>query len=339
MPKASFHSHKSGKEPNLKKYSPFEGTEIAYIENEADKNQTLDFVHKMLPLGVYIGSDFEMVITERYIITYRRDKKKDLLESRLYQKRNQIFLCIAFCQSNPMETEKHLPPLCWKTAFISDGEAICNCQVLKSNNEALRGFPRPVYENIEIENDQLKQFINLPFDLDIQLEKSIVTFPDGTQYPFVIDEEFTDKELHPQIPSIQDDNIGECLRLWNMGVHEEYISVDGISQFIGVTINTNKHMYIFELFRDSIYCRAARFVATNKGIVFNQNFRQGLEAYMIKDNMEAHAPLLYDESLFLSDSCLWNDRSVYWSLSSYSSQEIILHGCQGDIYHWKKPDR
>ena len=181
MPKTPFHSHKSGKEPKLEKCPPFDEAAISYIENEADKNRALDFAHKMLPLGVYIGSDFEMVITERYIITYRRDKKKDLLESRLYQKRNQIFLCIGICQSSPMETEKHMPPLCWKTAFISNGEAVCNCQVLKSNSEALRGFPHPVYANME--NEQLKQFINLPFDLDIQLDKSIVMFPDGTQYP------------------------------------------------------------------------------------------------------------------------------------------------------------
>ncbi len=38
----------------------------------------------MLHAGVYIGSDFEMVVTERYIITYRRDKKMDLLEWELY---------------------------------------------------------------------------------------------------------------------------------------------------------------------------------------------------------------------------------------------------------------
>lgn len=41
-------------------------------------------------------------------------------------------------------------------------------------------------------------------------------------------------------------------------------------------------MYIFELTPDSIYCRAARFVATDRGVVFNQNFRQGFEAYMIR---------------------------------------------------------
>lgn len=49
-------------------------------------------------------------------------------------------------------------------------------------------------------------------------------------------------------------------------------------------------MYIFELTPDSIYCRAARFVATDRGVVFNQNFRQGFEAYMIKDNREAAMP-------------------------------------------------
>lgn len=290
----------------------------------------------MLHAGVYIGPDFEMVVTERYIITYRRDKKMDLLESRLYRKSNQTFLCIGICQSSPMETEQFVPPLCWKTAFISDGEAVCKYKVLKSICKVCRDCP-PVYEDIG--SEQMKQFIGIPFDLDIQPEKFTITFPDGAQYPFILDEEFTDETLHPNPPSICEDNIGECLRLWNMGVQEEYLPVNGGSQFIGVTINTNKHMYIFELFEDSIYCRAARFVATNRGVIFNQNFRQGFEAYMIKDNMEAHLPLSYEESLFSSDSCLWNDRSVYWSLSSYNDQEIILHGCQGDIYHWKKPNR
>ena len=59
---------------------------------------------------------------------------------------------------------------------------------------------------------------------------------------------------------------------------------------------------------------------------------------MIKNNNDASLPLSIDESLFFSDSCIWNDRSVYWSLASYNDTEIILNGCQGDIYHWKKPE-
>lgn len=181
----------------------------------------------MLHAGVYIGSDFEMVVTERYIITYRRDKKMDLLESRLYRKSNQTFLCIGICQSSPMETEQFVPPLCWKTAFISDGEAVCKCKVLKSICKVCRDCP-PVYEDIG--SEQMKQFIGIPFDLDIQPEKFTITFPDGAQYPFILDEEFTDETLHPNPPSICEDNIGECLRLWNMGVQEEYLVFDLLIQ-------------------------------------------------------------------------------------------------------------
>lgn len=290
----------------------------------------------MLHTGVYIGSDFEMVVTERYVITYRRNQKMDFLESRLYQKCDQIFLCIGICQSSPTETEQFIPPLYWRTAFLSNGQPVCNCKRLKSNCGISQDCP-PAYEDIE--NEQMKQLIGKPFDLDVQPENLTVTFPDGARYPFLLDEAFTDKDLCPAPPAVCEDNIGDCLRLWNMGVQEEYISVDGKPQFIGVTIHTNKHMYIFELSEDSIYCRAARFAATNRGVVFHQNFRQGFEAYMVKDNMEAHLPLSYDESLFSKDSCLWNNRSVYWSLHSYQEQEILLHGCQGDIYHWKKPNR
>ena len=46
-----------------------------------------------------------------------------------------------------------------------------------------------------------------------------------------------------------------------------------------------------------------------------------------------------DESLFSAEACVWNSRSVYWSVFDYKEEEIVLHGCQGDVYHWKKPER
>lgn len=92
---------------------------------------------------------------------------------------------------------------------------------------------------------------------------------------------------HPRAIGNQRGNVGAFDRLWNAGVREEVCTVDGSPTLIGVTVNTNRHMYIFELTRGSTYCRAARFVATNKGVVFDQNFRKGLEAYRIEDNREA----------------------------------------------------
>jgi RNA polymerase sigma factor (sigma-70 family) len=33
------------------------------------------------------------------------------------------------------------------------------------------------------------------------------------------------------------------------------------------------------------------------------------------------------------------DNSIYWSVSSYTDNQILLNGCQGDTYQWNKPDR
>ena len=96
-------------------------------------------------------------------------------------------------------------------------------------------------------------------------------------------------------------------------------------------------MNIFEMTESSIYSRAARYKTCNKGVVFNQNFRQGLNAYMLPDNRMASEDLLVNENLFNTDACEWIERSVYWSVSSIEEDEINLHGCQGDMYKWKRP--
>ena len=46
-------------------------------------------------------------------------------------------------------------------------------------------------------------------------------------------------------------------------------------------------------------------------MVFNQNFRQGFEAYMIKDNREAAMPLPVDESLFSAEACVCGTAEAY----------------------------
>ena len=32
------------------------------------------------------------------------------------------------------------------------------------------------------------------------------------------------------------------------------------------------------------------------------------------------------------------DGNIYWALASISEDKIILNGCQGDAYEWKKPN-
>lgn len=274
-----------------------------------------------------------MVVTEEYIITFRRDIENDILESRLYKKRDANYHCIGICQSGPAETERHKPPKFWKTAFIYNGYPAADCMIL--NQDAKNSDE--THEYTTVKDKDIGQQIGSIFVTTVKGGQVIVKFQDGMDYPADLDESFTDESLCPEPPEIREENIGECLKLWNMGIREEIIDINNIPTFIGITINTSRHMYIFEMTPDSIYCRAARFAATNKGVVFNQNFRQGGEAYMIEDNTEARLPLPFDESLFSNASCVWNERSVYWSVASYSDNEIMLHGCQGDIYRWKKP--
>jgi hypothetical protein len=33
------------------------------------------------------------------------------------------------------------------------------------------------------------------------------------------------------------------------------------------------------------------------------------------------------------------DNNIYWTVSSYTDNQIILNGCQGDEYKWDKPSR
>ena len=290
----------------------------------------------MIDSGVYIGTDFEMVVTQKYVITFRRNIPSDNLETRLFRMTDEGYFCIGICQSSPLETEQYRLPACWRTAFVYQEEILAVCSRYQEGQEVRMDRP-PVY--LKEEDRQIKEYIGSSFPTISGSAKIEVQFEDGTVYPAALEEKFTEESLRPAVPKLCGGNIGECLRLWNMGIREEFFDYKGIPTFMGITINTEKHMYIFELTPDSIYCRAARFAATDRGVVFNQNFRQGLEAYMIKDNREAAMPLPVDESLFSTEACVWNSRSVYWSVFDYNEEEFVLHGCQGDVYHWKKPER
>lgn len=269
----------------------------------------------MIAFGVYIGRDAEVLLTDRYMIVYRRDNARDFLESRLYAGKEDSFRCIGVCRTSPACTVQRKPPDLWQTAFVYSGRT-------------------------EAADDEMKSIIgSSPSGLALNEGSLQIRLEDGSGYEAACEETFGMEDLSPALPEIAQDNVGECLRLWNMGLTEEFLQIGGVSAFIGITVNTAKHMYIFEMTPESVYCRAARYVTTNRGVVFNQNFRQGFEAYMIPDNREAAAPLPVDPALFAPDACAWDEKTVYWSVRSFDSGCITLNGCQGDTYEWRKPAR
>lgn len=261
--------------------------------------------------GVYIGADLEVVVTEKYTMTFRRHGEEDYLESMLLLTKD--LTCLGVCHSSPCCTEMRIPPKTWAYAFKMNPieDLVCN----DDNLAALLG----------------RQTVWL----DFTAEGSNAKFYDSSVYSSQLAETFTMEELAPACVAAGHDNIAHCLKSWNIGITKLIYK----EKPIGVTINTDKHMYIFEITPGSIYCRAARYLVCERGVVFNQNFRQGYEAYMIADNREARDSLTYDPDLFNATECNWIDRSVYWSVASVEQDLIVLHGCQGDTYTWKKPDR
>lgn len=252
-------------------------------------------------------------------MAFRRSITGEYLESVLIkidlQDGKPIRKCIGACRTEPATTpDEKTKPVNWLYAFNNGIDILKNSETVVS------------LLNTEVFTYNTKDNKTFMFN-----------FYDGQVYNAICHETFTTEELCPERVSLSEASIGICLQNWNIGCSDSLFNIDGKETFIGVTINTRKHMYIFEMTPTSIYCRAARYYTCNKGVVFNQNFRQGVEAYMVKDNSIAMKDLVIDESLFNPNACAWNDNSVYWSVSSVDDNVIALHGCQGDTYKWTKP--
>ena len=261
--------------------------------------------------GIYIGKDSELGLTESAAILFFRDPQHAWLESRLYAKREGQFFCIGICRSAPALMELHQSSCRIDTVFLDRGR--------------IRG------------SDLLMApLVGTTFQLDEQGKELWVKLDAETIGPLALNESF----LHDPCPGrrpAEAGHLGECLREWNRGVIWEHIQIEGEDHEIGCQINTDKHMLIFEISPRSVYCRAARFAAVNEGVVFDQNIRQGQASFMIPDNREAAQPLIIEKQSFGRETCVWNGKTVYWSVAAYDEDHIELHGCQGAVYSWSRP--
>lgn len=130
-------------------------------------------------------------------------------------------------------------------------------------------------------------------------------------------------------------DVGKCLQEWNLGV--KYGEVDGMPC---CEICTNRHMFVYMVNPSMVYIRAAAARNNDNGTLFFQNIRMmknnntgEYTMHIIPDNFKAlRNDLEIDNSKFRPDACTFNpDGGIYWSLISFSPDEILLNGC-GDIY-------
>lgn len=136
-----------------------------------------------------------------------------------------------------------------------------------------------------------------------------------------------------QAISIHD--VGDCLQEWRLGAA---YGRENKSTFC--EINTNRHMFVYVTNPYMTYIRAAAARNNNKGTLFFQNIRMmsnnntgELTSSMKPENLSiAKNDLEIDNNQFKANSCTFSPGGgIYWSLISFSPDEILLNGC-GETY-------
>jgi len=142
------------------------------------------------------------------------------------------------------------------------------------------------------------------------------------------------------------DNVGACLQEWGLG---SGYARDERGDVRVVTIDTNRHSYIFNLMKwkgtDITYCRAGRIRYDNRGAVFAQNIRlmensDEFTSFMVDDNLGTTSEsITINDVLFNPDACTSSRDGIYWSVRSVGVNLITLHGCGGEEYTYDRSEK
>lgn len=264
--------------------------------------------------GNYIGKDIEVLILKKYTLVYIFDKSKNTIESCLLH--TEGFVC--------------------KAASISDA----NAEIDEKSSGRVEFF-RDIEGNSFFSTDDIKTLNGIPF-MSVHKENDLFVFTllDGRVFSGTIQERYENGELIPSGMEATSENVGDCLREWHLGLTENWLR-DTIT---GVVFNSPKHMCIFNIYDNEIYCRAARYATCSKGVVFNQNFRQFFHdnkghSFACQDNMVSLDDLHVAEEMFDPNECVLSNYNFYWSVSKVESDCITLNGCGGETYRWLRPVR
>jgi hypothetical protein len=275
--------------------------------------------------GNYINSEIEIVITKKYSLVYRHNIKNNSIDSYLLY--TDGFRCIGICRTEQIPTMD-----CGFKEF----------KYLGGQPEIIR-YALGIDENYTFaSDDEMMAYLGTElFTVICVGEEYTFTFNDGETYILNQHECFEDGEIKSLDITANADNLGLCLQQWHLGVWEFKTAINGNDCTVCITINTLKHMYVFQITNDFIYCRAARYATCNKGVVFDQNFRQNFhklqgQTAIYSDNSIAACELTYNESLFNPDACVFGGVSIYWSVKDFESDKIYLNGCDS-TYIWSKP--
>lgn len=249
---------------------------------------------------------------KEYTFVYFFNREKDLIESYLLS--TDHFICRAACITKAntwIEREKGDQILFFRDI---EGDSLSSGDII----DKLNGIS---FMSVNISGDE-----------------AVFHLFNGREISTVRQETYENGTLLPSTMDATDDNVETCLREWHLGLKIRRIN-DTVA---GLEFNTPKHMYIFDITDDFIYCRAARYGVCRKGVVFSQTFRQNFhdfegQSFVYDDSRIARNDVVISESLFDPQQCVFSDYDIYWSVLKVEKDVIVLNGCGGEIYKWGKP--
>ncbi len=247
--------------------------------------------------GVYTSSTFEVALTKFWALLFYCNVDKTIIGSKLYNGVNENKTLAAICERNIIEQTT-------KYAFKNlDGQITTN------------------------DFDGLCTLIGSIYAYDISTLKKI----DDINISFKYD-----------MPTVSEAGIKRCLDIWRKGVT---YNVD--SGFMLFQMVTNKIEYVFSINSQdtNIYCGASINILYDNGLFGSnqyfrlRNFADNSQPYCrfhcnIGGNIETTKEV--PEIICRSERCISTGDGLFWPVKRYNDNEIVLDGCGGDEYIFKR---
>ncbi|MCJ7507434.1 MAG: hypothetical protein MUO85_01730 [candidate division Zixibacteria bacterium] len=302
---------------------------------ESSSSKPLSFSDYMR--GVWVNKDREMVMTDKFLIDFRIDANGGIWAK---------LSLLEYKDSNLVIDTRGVVYAHGKDKIMK----VCLKDILGKSDSLVFNTSKEIGSCIKKETFDMKRTDNKEIVLNSSSEKMIVT-KEGSLEIFRNDsllaslfriEHFDISEDYIPAKKLSESTIKVCLVNW---ILRSVVIKDGKGNNVGLEINTREHMYIFYVLGlDSVYCRAARYATSDKGIVFDQNIRASLiggewGVFSAKDNTIAAEEKSVDENLFNAEACAFTKSGIYWSVKSAADDIIELNGCGGETYKWERPTK
>ena len=251
--------------------------------------------------GVYRGANCEIVETEKFALMLYCNQDQSLLGMKLYRGYENKKRLVAICERDLVQKKTEY-------AYLVDTQP---CTAI-TNSERVRAYLSEAYDATQTHSMR-------------RIER------------------FTVDHSGEPMPTVKEAGIPKCLTLWRMSD-----SYEASREEFNFLLCTGKTEYVFSIRHGgtNIYCGASYNVVFDLGLFGGDQFFR-IRHY--KDNTEKFCGFGCDFSRQAKQitipteqcelgKCLEISGGMMWCVKRYTDDEIVLQGCGGDEYAYRRTD-